>query len=216
MATIDDQQIERMLEDIASIKTVVNRNRPILNQILLPGHFRFFSLIAGVSIVGFALAFFFLIGRYGSYAEIPIDIKSALHALIVLDWLFLAFLKWSRWGKGLLRIDRRFTLWRALEELFSFRIVHVYLPLTGVMVLLCVFLAHQNAYYIIPTISIFCGLMYNFIGVITELRQWLLPGYWFLLTGSLFFIGPISAPLAIAISLGGGNLIFAAIANREI
>ena len=50
MDSIDNRQIENLLEDIASIKSVINKNKPLIHQILMPRHFRFFHLIAGISV----------------------------------------------------------------------------------------------------------------------------------------------------------------------
>jgi hypothetical protein len=45
MNTINGGQIEKLLEDISSIKTVINKNKPLLQQVLMPAHFRRFTLL---------------------------------------------------------------------------------------------------------------------------------------------------------------------------
>ena len=120
MAAIDHRQIETLLEDIASIKSVINKNKPLIHQFLMPRHFRFFSLIAGISVF-------------------------------------------------------------------------------------------------VPIISTGTGLTYNFIGSITEIRQWLVSGYWFLITGmAILLVNPIPATLALAVTMGCGLLLFAAVPSREV
>ena len=61
MDTPDGGRLEKLLEDISSIKSVINRNKPLLQQILNPAHFRLFTLLAAISIIGFALIIYFLI-----------------------------------------------------------------------------------------------------------------------------------------------------------
>jgi hypothetical protein len=215
MATIDDQQIDKMMDDIASIKTVINQSKPVLQKILMPRHFRILSLIVGISIILFSLVFYYAIGRFGSYEAIPQNFKNSFFGLMVLDFMLLTVLKYFFWDRSLKKMDRAFDIPRAMEAFFSFRIVHVYLPLVAVMVIVCVYLSRIDAYYIIPTLAIGKGLMYNFIGSVTKIRQWLIAGYWFLISGVVLLDGDLMpATVSLAVALGIGHLLFAAIPNR--
>lgn len=53
MSTVTENKIDKLLEDISSIKTVINRNKPLLQQILNPAQFRWLGLLAGISITFF-------------------------------------------------------------------------------------------------------------------------------------------------------------------
>jgi hypothetical protein len=211
MVTANDKQIDQLIEDISSIKSCINKNKPVLRQILLPAHFRLLSLILGISIIIFSMFFHYFINRYGSYGLIPGYIRGILFGVIMVDWVFLVILKYSNWLKSILEIDYRYTFGRAMKEFFSFRIIHVYVPLTVLAVFLCVYLSKQNsAYYIIPTISIATGLMYNFLGSIIGVKQYLLAGYWLLVTGlGVLLFNFIPGPVAVSISMGCGMLLFA-------
>jgi hypothetical protein len=67
----------------------------------------------------------------------------------------------------------------------------------------------HSAYYIIPTISITYGLFYNFLGSIIEVKQWLLTGYWLLITGlGVLVFNRIPVPIAVSITMGCGMLLF--------
>ena len=59
MKAINEIQIQRLLEEISSIKSVINENRKLVQQLLLPGHFRLMAFIAGISIILFSLLFHF-------------------------------------------------------------------------------------------------------------------------------------------------------------
>jgi hypothetical protein len=71
METINGGQIEKLLEDISSIKSVINKNKPLLQQVLNPAYFRLFTLLAAISIIGFCLLIYFLMQHYGNFSSIP-------------------------------------------------------------------------------------------------------------------------------------------------
>lgn len=211
MVTANDKQIDQLIEEISAIKTVIKKNKSLLRQILLPANFRLLALLTGINIILFSMIFYYLMDVYGVYAFIPGYIKLTLMIAMVVDCIFLAIMKFSNFIKSLLEIDYRYTFGRLMKEFFSFRIVHVYAPLYGLALFLCIYLAKQsNAYYIIPTISITMGLMYNSLGSIIEVKQYLLVGYWLILTGMcIVLFSSIPAPVAVSISMGCGILLFA-------
>jgi hypothetical protein len=210
MKTITDSQIEKMIGDISSIKSIISKNKKVIRQILLPAHFKWLYLVLGVSLIGFCLVIHLLMEQYGSYSGIPTDYKNTIYLVMMLDWVLLAFIKWYKWSVSLSKIDKRYTLSYALEEFFSFRIVNVFLPLKILTFIICVFFIQRDAaYYVIPTISIGMGLMHNFIGSVTRLWQWLLSGYWFIVSGLILIeLGPVTVPFAISISLGCGCILY--------
>ena len=55
MKTKDNEQLEKLLEDIASVKEVINRNKPIIQQVVNPAHFRLLMLLFGLGISFFSL-----------------------------------------------------------------------------------------------------------------------------------------------------------------
>lgn len=210
MAESNDKQLDQLIEEISQIKSVINKNKSLLRQVLLPAHFRLLALFSGISIILFSAIFSYFIECYGSYSLIPFKLKLVIFGAIVVDILFLSIVKYINFMKPLVKINRWYTIGRLMKEFFSFRIVHVYVPLISLMIFLCVYLTKQhNAYYIIPTISITYGLFYNFLGSIIEVKQWLLAGYWLLVTGiGVIVFNFIPAPIAISITMGCGLLLF--------
>ena len=211
METPDDKQIDQLIEEISSIKSIINKNKSLLRQVLLPTHFKLLALFTGISIILFSMIFYYFMNIYGGYSFIPGYIKMIIFGAILVDWILLGIMKYSNFMKTLLKIDDRYTFGRIMKDFFTFRIVHVYVPLIGSCVFLCVYLAKQNnSYFIIPTISITIGLFYNFLGSIIEVKQWLLTGYWLIITGlGVLLFSSIPAPVAISISMGCGMLLFA-------
>jgi hypothetical protein len=216
MENIKSSDLDRLMEDITAIKTVINRNKDIIQKILMPQHFRIFCICAGIVALFFSFSYQYLFNQYGNYQNIPYPAKTVMYVLIVIAWMFLVFIKYRGWGASLSSIDKELTLGRALKAFFSYRIIHIYLPTGGVMAVLCAYLATVNAYYIIPMLSIGIGLQFNFVGIVSESRQWVIAGYWFLATGvlTLLFTG-LSAMMAMALTFGCGFLLFGLIPMRK-
>ena len=210
MDTINGGQIEKLLEDISSIKSVINKNKPLLQQILNPAHFRLFTLLAAISIIGFALLIYFLMQHYGSFSSIPSTTRYIIFAAMAADWVFMQILKRRTFLKTGKRIDPTFTIGRLLKEFFTYRIAHVYVPVMVLIIFLIFYFIYENIpYYIVPAVSIGVGFLYNFIGSFTEIRQYLILGYWFLITGmGAIIFSNIPVPISISITFGCGLLIF--------
>ena len=211
MSAMTDSQLDRLLRDISSIKATISQNRHAIRLILLPAHFRLLYLLVGLSVIGFAVVFHLLIRHHGSFQAIPVLTKNAVYTAIVMDWILLGWIKWLKLAQSLSKTNKRFTIPFFLQEFLSFRIVHIYLPLLALMICICaICIQHNVNFYLIPTITVGIGLLHNFIGSVTNIRQWLISGYWFLATGIyLLAVGPFYAPLAVSLSLGIGCLLFA-------
>lgn len=209
MGKISEQQIEQLLEDISLIKSVINKNRPLLEQVLMPARFRFLFLAIGLSIVAFCLAVYFLGMRYGGYAGIPGIMKKLLIGCMTADAVFLIVLRCTGALGFLIKSEENPPLRGSLDAFFSSRLIHVFIPLVVLTILLGIYAASRGgAYYIVPTISIGLGLLTNGFGSMTEIRQWLISGYWFLGTGILTLEFPMPTPIAVVVSLGCGLLLF--------
>jgi hypothetical protein len=213
MENVTDSQIEKLMEDISLIKSAISRNKNVTRMILLPTHFKLLYLVSGISIIGFSLVFYLLLEHYGNYTAIPDNSKNLAIGLIVLVWILLVFIKYYKWSDSMSKIDERYDLEYGFGRMFSFPIVNVAIPLPILTIVICVFcFKHDLAYYVIPAISIGLGLLHNFYGSLTHLWQWIASGYWFLATGLFLLVfGPVSVPLAVSISLGGGCILFSLI-----
>ncbi len=215
METINKGQIERLLEDISEIKSVISKNKPLLQQVLMPSHFRLFSFLAGISIIGFAMLIYFLTQHYGNFSAIPRTARYLIFAAMAADWFFLQWMKRRTFLTTGKRIDPTFTIGRLLKEFFSYRIAHVYVPMMLLMIFLSVYFIYAGIpYYIVPAGSIGVGLLYNFIGSFTVIRQYLILGYWFLISGvGVLIFSTIPAAISLSITLGCGLLLFSVLGS---
>ena len=210
MNQIHPEQIDRLLEDIASIKTVINSNKPLLKQLLLPIHFRITALIAGLVIIGFSLWYNFLFERYGSYANIPQNLQYISLGLVVMVYLGLVILKRVLWLKSVQRLQHKMTFGQMVKFFYSYQLRHVWIPIFILMIFLIVYLSFVDLErYIVTVVAVGSGIIYNSLGGLVRIRQYLLTGYWLMVTGILPILLPdFSALLLLAFSYGGGMLIF--------
>lgn len=208
MTTIDNDQIERLIEDISSIKTVINRNRPVMQQVLNLARFHLLMLLTGLSIIAFSLLFFSLMQYYDSFNAIPLMLRYIIYGAIAADAVFLQILKQRTYLGSVKQIDRSLSLGWWLKELFSHRIIHILVPIIILVIFLSVyFILHDIPYFIIPMVSISFGVLGN-VGAIMGIKYSLIFGYWFLITGICTIIfNSIPAPIALSITLGCGCLI---------
>lgn len=210
MSAINDDQIEKLLDDIASIKSVIRENKPLLQQMLLPVHFRVISILSGFAIIAFSVFYHIQIEIHGSYASIPGKTRATSLALLIGAYVLLAVLKRIFWMRSLKKRDSRLTFRHLVKTFYSFQLFHVWLPTLVMMLFISGLLIHSDQErYIVPTIALCMGLLYNMIGSTTRIKQYIVTGYWMIITGVFpFFFFHAPALLVLAISMGGGMLLF--------
>ncbi len=217
MSIYTKEQIEKVFEDISSIKAVIHKNKPFLRELLHPRQYRILAFLSAISIFGFSGVFHILIRVYGDYVSVPQLGKYFLYIAIALVWALLGFLKYYRLDSSISRLDKSYSLSRVLTEFFSFRIVHVYVPMMLIMGFLIYYFVWLELFYlVVPTISVCVGIIYNFIGSITEIRRYLLCGYWYIVTGILSSLeASLPITLVLSVTMGVGMLIYALPTKEE-
>jgi hypothetical protein len=209
MNTVTENNIDKLLEDISSIKTVINRNKPLLQRLLHPARLCMFFLLVGLNLIAVCLVLFFLIQHYGDFTAIPKSGRGIIYTALAVNVILIQIFKRRVFLSYAQKIDPKLTLLGILKEIFTFRIIHVYVPIVALVILLGFYFAHHKiGYYIVPAISIGVGLLYNCIGSIIDIRQYLIFGYWTLVTGMLTILYPVvPALIVLAVSIGGGMLL---------
>lgn len=217
MATIDDQQVAKLLDDIASIKAIINDSRSVMQQMLLPIHFRVVSFFAGFSIIGISVFYYYLLSAYGEYDRIPEHIRRIGIVIVVSAWLLSMVIKRVLWMRSLKQVDQQITFRQAVRNLYSGQIFHVWIPVIVVCAVVAGYLyLNDLPRYIVPLSAVGIGVIYNMIGSITRIRQYLIAGYWVLITGTLtFFFPSVSALIFLALSHGVCLLLFAALVGQK-
>ncbi len=211
MVKISADQVDKLLEDISSIKSVLSKNKPVLKQLLLPTHFRVISFISGASIIVLAAVYYYLLLRYDYYYGIPEGIRQLLIGIIAAIYILTVVLKRILWVRSVKRLDKRYTFGAIVKIIYTHQLVHIWVPILTTIIFFTGYFAYMDQErYIIPTISIGLGILYNSIGGMTRLWQYLIIGYWFIVTGVMTVVfAEVSALVFLALSPGCGLLFFA-------
>jgi MFS family permease len=216
MNTIDNEQVNRTLEDIASIKEVINRNTPIIQRVAIwqqfmsLRNFRLLWLLFGISATFFSMLFYFLMNYYGSYGDIPFNLKLIIYIAIGIDSVFISILKLRLISNLLKKQNLTLSWW--LKEIFPKGYDHISCSVLFLFYfLIAYFIIQDIPYYIIPLLSIIYGLM-MLLPIGLNIEYSILTGYYFLVTGiCLLIFNTIPASIAVSISVGAGSLIGAAL-----
>ncbi len=205
MKTIDNEQVEKLLEDIASVKEVINRNKSIIQQVANPVHFRLLMLLFGIGISFFSLLLYFLINNYGSHSAIPLNLKWIVYTAMGIVNLILSIMKQGLYRSSVKKIDSSLTLSWFYKELFSDRFIHIYLSSIFLILFLIMFYIYKGIpYFIIPSIAIWLGLL-GMAASMLHTKYALVTGYWFFITGILLLIfNTIPVTVAVFLSFGIG------------
>jgi hypothetical protein len=217
MAKETSQKLDQLYDEIQSIKGVIRQKKSTLHQVLHPRHLRLPMLLIGICISLFSLVYYFLMLRYEDLSTIPqetrqVYIISMFLMVVVLISLFSVF--WSRsMAKNKIKGSGD-----ALDSIFSFRIFNLLFPVRILaLYFIITFIEKDMLYFIVPTLSIVVGLQANFLGCITETRNYVIGGYWYLVTAliALIYADSIPTSLAVFFSLGCGSLLFGLLPNSK-
>lgn len=208
MNAINPNQIDQLLEDVQAIKATIQKNRPIVQQVLGFRSFRWIMLLLGISVIIFSMLIFWITLHFDGFSRAPMALRWGLYLALVADAFFLQLLKQHTYLGAIKHINKNLTLGWWLKELFSNRIMHVFLPIwIMVIALAVVFITNGVAYYIIPMLSITLGLFYNILPLI-GLKHSVICGYWFWASGLAVIVIPgIPGPIALSLTVGIGCLI---------
>ena len=213
MTTISNDKIDKLLKDISSIKSTINRNKPVFQQIFSLVPFRWLMLFTSLSVIGFSLFIYFLVQNYGGFSSIPTTLKYIIYFSLAADAVILQIFKLKSYSASVKQIDPVLTLGWWFREFYSSKIAHIYISLVILLIFFCIIFIIQNVpYFIIPTISIGFALISICFGVMLQIKYSLIIGYWFLLTGMVTVIfDSIPAAIVLTISVGGGFLLMSLI-----
>ena len=217
MENSTNQQLAHMMDEIQSIKNIIHQKKPVLRIVLHPKHLKIFMLLTGISVSIFSLVFYYLEQRYGNYSLSPALIRQIYVRLAALVGATLYVLFFVLWLKSLRKNGGKLTGEDVWSAYFSFRVINLLLPVRLIAVALIMYCIEQDmTYYIIPIISIAIGLQCNFLGCITETRNYIIGGYWYMITAGIIFLSnSIPGSLAVLLSLGCGSLVFGLLPNSE-
>lgn len=204
------EQVDKLLDDIAAIKSVIRENQPLIKQLLLPVHFRIISFISGFGISGIAMTYYFLLKQYGTYPAIPENLRTGLLIVIAVLLLTVWILKGVLWVKSVHSVNRELTFGQMMKNLYSDQILHTWIPITLLIAFFCFyFIRTDTPEHIVPLLAFGVGIVYNIIGGMTRIRIYLFTGYWMIITGILTVLfTQLSVLIWLTVSMGLGLILF--------
>jgi hypothetical protein len=186
-----DQELEELARSVEDLKRAVKKNDPFLRSILASRGWGALAIFASACVTLFTLPAHFLSQRYGGFASIPPLLRAALWAVLA---VFL--IPGSIWKAVLLRrrageAEQGAGLLSILSALFGGLSFHMALPFfvaTAVALGFGFFAGHP--WLSAPAIAILVCFWINSLASATDRRDYLLLGWWSLLSGSagLFFV----------------------------
>ncbi len=217
MENATNQQLAQMASEIHSIKNILYQKKPHLQAVLHPRHLKIFMLLTGISVSVFSLVFYYLEQRYGGFSTTPYLIRQVFMGLATLVGFILILLFIFFGSRSLKKNGGKLTGEHVWSAFFTFRVFHLVFPVRLIGFLLIIYCIDLDmAYYIIPILSIAIGLQFNFLGCMTETRNYVIGGYWYMAAGTIIFLSnSIPGSLAVLFSLGCGSLLFGLLPNPE-
>ncbi len=211
MVKLENSKLDRLLDDISMMKDAINKNKSILSKVLHPIYFRIVSFYATIIFTVFPIILYYIKTYFGSYYAIPTIIWTIFLTLIAINILIMSFIKIKNFKKAFHNVHENFSIKKLIYEVVAAHAIHIYIPIILILAfLLTYFIIIKNVLFILPTLCFGFGLIFNIIGNITNLKQYLLMGYWFILSGIFIILLPaISFIVLIPIVFGGGFLLFA-------
>lgn len=212
--------LAQLLRDLEVIKEATKRNRVVLREVYSPRRLRFFMLYFATAVVLLSLLFQYCVGLFGSYAALPPVVKLLLFAVIAVLGLSIGVLKWVSIDRSAKSVDTKLSMGTILRDHLRPFLVHIYFPfflltLGGA----CFAAASGHAGAIVGIVAIFMALVMNYVGLSVGLADYLVFGYWLLITGVLSLLVPgVAVGIWVAICFGGGSyalVIAAALRERH-
>jgi hypothetical protein len=208
---MEDQtkEIDQLINDFRYLKNAVMKTNRVF-KFISSKTLRPIYLSTGLLIITFAAFIHLLILYYGSYGNIPGAMKTIYYSglTILLIWLYYTKLKLVI--RGIRELGSEITIGQMFREIYTWSTMVLMVPFVLTIGLAVISLvSHGLSGYLIPCLAILYGLMINSITGFVYLREFVVGGVWFLISGFviLFTLGPSQPLLGLIITFGLGFLI---------
>jgi hypothetical protein len=210
MEKLTQKRLSSFLEDIGYLKKAIQKNTLIIQQIALDRSLRLTLLFSGFSII--ALSSFALIikSHYHSYSHAPGWSKVSILIGVILSLIISSLLKSS----GLLReahvLNPKISLWKITSDLYSHSFAQVAFPVAALVIFFSI-VSYVRGYATVTVsiLSVGAGIGLLFYYMLLRLKEYLIFGYWHLITGCLIVLFPSIGPeYGFILSLGSGMFLW--------
>jgi hypothetical protein len=208
---MDEEGLQRLARDIDELKLAVKRNDPLLREVLSTKGWALLGLGGGLGVTLFALPAHVLTVAYGSFGAVPAAWRAAIWAALTLALVGGGVWKMVLISKRIGEIDAASTLGEIMDSFFGATSIHVTMGMIVGIAVACAFSIWVGSpWYSLPSSAVLVGVWMNSVGAQTRVKEYILAGWWAILSGSaaLFFVE--AAPfLAVFVIYGGMFYAFA-------
>jgi hypothetical protein len=186
-----NQELEDLRQDIDALRRAVRKANPFLRSVVSLRSYALLSIPLGILILAFCLAMHFLVRAYGSFQEVPAIWKTVSWIALALFLVGGAAMKWVIVAKRAAEIEENATFITVVKAIYGGAWANINLPIIICIVALTIFaISIGKAWYIIPANAILLGFACNSIALAVERKEYLVTGWYALLSGlaALFFI----------------------------
>lgn len=189
--------MDRVIEDLKFIKTAIAKSSSIMRWLPLSRVMRRVYLMAGLIMTVFCGVLYLVTVKYGSLIEAPLWIRVSSFGSAIVAFVSVAAYKALSILAGARKIRSDYTLSRLMRDVYTGQTMVVMVPFIIVAVGIVAFLVGRGlSQYIVPSIAILLGLLLNALVTVFSLKELLVGGDWFIVTGLLgLFLGERLDPL---------------------
>jgi hypothetical protein len=186
-----NEELEGLRRDIDELRRAVRKANPFLRAIVALRSYALLSIPLGVLVLAFCLISHFLVQSYASLAAVPAAWKTAFWISFSVFLIGAWTLKWLVLGRRAAQVEKGATIITALKAMYGGGWMNLNLPLALCMMVGAAFaIVIGHPWYIASSVAIFLGLVCNSLALALERREYVVTGWYALLSGlaSLFFI----------------------------
>lgn len=206
----ESQDLPKVIADLKLIKEAISKSDSIIRFIDTGGAVKSILLALGLLIAVFSAVFYFLVEVYGSYGDIPANLRTILFVLIGIACCVLGYFKIRNFLKNAREIGKDMTLFRLFDEIYTTPLLALQIPYLLVIALVVIFLSIGGyQLYITPSLAILFGLLMVSLSPLIFKSEFYFLSMWLITTGLLaLFTATIIHPLvAIIITFAAGFLV---------
>ncbi len=207
---MNQSDLDTLLHDIEELRRAVRRNNPFLAQVLASRFYSALTAVIGTVVVAICLGTQFLIGRWGSFAATPWPWRASFWTAAILTMVLGGGMKWVMFNRKARLIAKDANYLTVLRAFYAGSWFHVNVPAYACAVCGMVFaFSLGHPWYALPVGLVFAGLLFNNVGVSIQKAEYLVSGWYAIVTSLASFMFFERAPfLWTAVVLGGFCLAF--------
>jgi hypothetical protein len=208
---MEDQskEISQLIEDFRYLKKAVMKSNRVF-KFISSNTLRPLYLSTGLLTIIFTAVIQVLIKYYGFYSSIPGTLKTIYYLVLTALLIGLGYTKLRLLITSIQKLGLDITVCQFFKEIYTWNTIVLMLPYLVAMGLVAFFLAGRGQIgYLVSCLAVLYGLMLINATNLLYLREFIIGGIWFFISGFLilFTMGPSQPLLEIALTFGAGFIV---------